>query len=92
MDGERRKQPAPGQMRRRSPCRRLGRRLATAAAAAALAGAAGAWAAETLTYSYDARGRLIKVERSGTVNEGVATSYEHDKANNRIVKTTTGVP
>jgi hypothetical protein len=48
--------------------------------------------AETITYTYDARGRLVKVERSGTVNNGVVTSYGHDKANNRTVKTTTGSP
>lgn len=37
-----------------------------AAGAAALAAAA--FAAETITYRYDSRGRLVKVERSGTVN------------------------
>ncbi len=58
---------------------------------AAVAGAAAAaFAAETVSYSYDARGRLVKVERSGSVNNGVATSYAHDKADNRTSKTTTG--
>jgi len=50
---------------------------------AALAAAAAAVAAETITYSYDARGRLIGVARSGTVNNGVSTNYSYDKADNR---------
>ena len=58
--------------------------------AAALATAAAAVAAETISYSYDARGRLIKVVRSGTVNNGVNTSYAYDKADNRTNKTTGG--
>ena len=49
-------------------------------------------AAETITYSYDARGRLVQVVRSGSVNNGVTTSYSLDKANNRTDKTTTGSP
>lgn len=49
-----------------------------------------AGASETVTYSYDARGRLIQVARSGSVNNGVVTTYAHDKANNRTTKTTTG--
>jgi uncharacterized protein RhaS with RHS repeats len=66
-------------------------RTAAAAAAAALGAAAGL-AAETIAYGYDARGRLVKVERTGTVNNGVATAYTLDKADNRISKTTTGSP
>jgi YD repeat-containing protein len=58
--------------------------------AAALTIAAAAVAAETISYSYDARGRLIKVVRSGTVNNGVNTSYAYDKADNRTNKTTSG--
>lgn len=50
--------------------------------------AAAAFAAETITYSYDARGRLIKVERTGTINNGVTTNYAIDKADNRTNKTT----
>lgn len=49
-------------------------------------------AAETITYTYDARGRLVQVLRTGTVNNGVTTSYTIDKADNRINKTTTGSP
>jgi YD repeat-containing protein len=54
--------------------------------------ATAAWAGETITYTYDARGRLVKVERSGTVNNNVNTDYVIDKADNRTTKTTTGSP
>jgi YD repeat-containing protein len=47
-------------------------------------------AGETLAYSYDAKGRLVKVVHSGTVNNNVQTSYSHDKADNRKNTTTTG--
>lgn len=59
--------------------------LRIAAAALAIAGFAGAaaWASETITYTYDARGRLVKVERSGTVNNGVKAEYVYDKGDNR---------
>lgn len=61
-------------------------------AAAVAAVPALAIAAETITYSYDARGRLVQVSRSGTVNNGVVTNYSFDKADNRTNKTTTGSP
>ena len=41
------------------------------------------WANETVNYSYDARGRLVKVQRSGTVNNNVTANYSYDKADNR---------
>ncbi len=47
-------------------------------------------AAEAQKYRYDAKGRLVKVERTGTVNSGVTSEYTHDKANNRIRVKTTG--
>jgi hypothetical protein len=49
----------------------------------ALGLAAPALAAETITYSYDAKGRLVKVVRTGTVNNNVTVDYEYDKADNR---------
>lgn len=49
-----------------------------------------AHASETLTYVYDARGRLVTVAHSGTVNNGVSTTYSSDNADNRILLTTTG--
>ena len=49
-----------------------------------------AYAAETINYSYDARGRLIQVKHSGTVNNNIVTNYTLDKADNRTLKNTTG--
>ena len=49
-------------------------------------------AAETITYTYDARGRVIAVVRTGTVNNNVNRTYTIDKADNRTNKTTTGSP
>ena len=51
-----------------------------------------AQAAETITYTYDARGRLKQVARTGTINNGVTSTYTVDKADNRTNKTTTGSP
>ena len=51
--------------------------------------ATGSQAAENITYTYDARGRLVGVSRSGSVNDGAATSYVYDKADNRTTVTTT---
>ncbi len=61
-------------------------------AAMALALVTGSFAAETTTYTYDAKGRLIRVVRTGTVNNNVATEYTHDKANNRKTVVTTNSP
>ena len=49
-------------------------------------------AAETLTYTYDVRGRLVKVERSGSVNNNVKAEYTHDKTDNRKTIKVTGSP
>jgi hypothetical protein len=54
-------------------------------AAAALGIAVAAIASETITYSYDARGRLVKVQRSGSVNNNVTANYSYDKADNRTL-------
>ena len=67
-------------------------RLLLAAASIAATLPTLASAAETITYTYDARGRLIKVVHSGTVNNNVQTTYTHDKADNRTNVTTTGAP
>jgi hypothetical protein len=45
--------------------------------------AAPAVASETITYTYDALGRLTKVARTGTVNSGANACYTYDPANNR---------
>lgn len=64
--------------------------LRAALLASAVLAAAGVSAAETITYTYDARGRLVKVVHSGTTNNGVQTEYTHDKADNRIKVKKTG--
>ena len=48
--------------------------------------------AETITYTYDAKGRLIKVVHTGTVNNNLTTVYTHDKANNRKTVVRTNSP
>jgi YD repeat-containing protein len=45
--------------------------------------AAATAATETINYSYDARGRLVQVRRSGSVNNNVTANYTYDRANNR---------
>jgi len=49
-----------------------------------------AQATETVTYTYDARGRVVTVVHSGTVNNGVSTTYTSDNADNRTQVSTTG--
>ncbi|HEY0147618.1 MAG TPA: hypothetical protein VGB70_01295 [Allosphingosinicella sp.] len=81
--------PSPRQQRRvRAAAKAL---LAGCIAAAAVAAALPAFAAETVTYQYDARGRLIEVKRVTSGSGAPApstTAYQFDKANNRTVKTT----
>jgi hypothetical protein len=66
--------------------------LAAGATAGLLMLPASAPAAETITYSYDARGRLVRAQSSGSVNNNVATNYVYDKADNRTNRTVTGAP
>ncbi len=54
--------------------------------------AAAALASETVAYTYDARGRVVAVKHSGTVNNNVQSNYAYDKADNRTNKTVTGAP
>jgi len=68
------------------------RAFATITAALLAVASSGAWAAETITYVYDARGRVIQVNRTGTVNNNVNRTYTIDKADNRTNKTTSGSP
>jgi YD repeat-containing protein len=51
-----------------------------------------AWASETITYSYDARGRLVTVNHSGSVNANVVSNYSYDHADNRTNKNVSGAP
>ncbi|MGK6320619.1 hypothetical protein [Sphingomonas sp. DT-204] len=66
--------------------------LLLAVAIGSAAAATWAMAAQTVTYTYDARGRLVKVERGGGVNNGVVTNYTLDKADNRTNVKVTGTP
>jgi hypothetical protein len=51
-----------------------------------------AMANENITYTYDVFGRLTQISHSGTVNNGMQTSYLLDNADNRIKTTITGAP
>ncbi len=66
---------------------------AAAAIASGLVAAAPVSATETISYSYDAQGRLTRAARSGSVNNGLTTQYQHDAADNRTSRWTgTGPP
>jgi len=45
-------------------------------------------AAETITYTYDAQGRVIQVLSTGSANGPSTTTYTYDKAHNRVTATT----
>lgn len=55
-------------------------------------GVPAAHASETIKYTYDAKGRLVRVQHTGTVNNNVAATYTFDKVDNRKVVTVTGAP
>jgi YD repeat-containing protein len=61
-----------------------------AAALILLLCAEAAHASETVNYTYDARGRLVQTAHSGTVNNGLASSYSYDHADNRTNVSVTG--
>jgi YD repeat-containing protein len=56
--------------------------FAGAVAALAIAGIS-VNAQETINYQYDARGRLVRVQHSGSVNNNVSANYSYDKGDNR---------
>ena len=74
--------------------RRLGWLLIVALGTGGLAMAASSaeMGNETITYTYDARGRLTNVTHAGSVNNNVATNYTYDKAENRLTVNVTGAP
>jgi hypothetical protein len=57
---------------------------------AALSLSAAAHATETITYQYDVHGRLTQVNHSGTVNNGLQSTYSYDPADNRTSLAVTG--
>jgi YD repeat-containing protein len=63
--------------------------LTGAALAVGLLCSSAASATETITYTYDARGRLIKVVHTGNVNTNNQACYKYDKADNRTNVTVT---
>lgn len=70
-------------------------RVVTASALIAfctVVGASPVHAAETITYTYDAQGRLTNAAHSGTVNNGMRQAYSHDYSDNRINVTVTTTP
>lgn len=66
--------------------------LATGAVGLAAAAAPPSFGNETINYTYDARGRLLKVEHSGSVNNNLQANYTYDKADNRANLNVTGSP
>ena len=76
----------------RLPRARVRRALLSSISAGFLLAAAPGSASETVTYSYDALGRLIQVSRSGTVNNGASETYSYDPANNRSNVTVSSGP
>ena len=61
----------------------MSRTLLFSVSATALMCASALSATETVTYSYDAQGRLVQSVISGTVNNGQSSSTSFDAANNR---------
>jgi YD repeat-containing protein len=47
-------------------------------------------AAETVTYTYDALGRLVRTQRSGGPATGVDAQMSYDPAGNRVVVEVSG--
>jgi hypothetical protein len=62
---------------------RIRGRVTTGLVAFMMLGSSAAMAAETITYTYDARGRLVKVVHTGSVNNNNQACYTYDKADNR---------
>jgi hypothetical protein len=54
--------------------------------------ACAAHAAETQTFVYDSKGRLVSVSRSGSINNGATAVYSHDQAHNRTAVIVDGTP
>ena len=81
-----------------NPKPKLSARLLASGAFALGLFAGAASADETIEYTYDVHGRLVKVERCGTDNncaatsDNVVTDYEYDDADNRTNEETVVPP
>ena len=64
--------------------------LVSTAIITAIAGVAAA--SETVTYSYDALGRLVKTQHAGSINNNVISNYVYDPAGSRNQVQVTGAP
>jgi YD repeat-containing protein len=53
-------------------------------------GSGAADAAETISYRYDAKGRLVEVKHAGGPAGGATATYGYDPADNRTLHTVTG--
>ena len=62
------------------------------AALAVLVPLSAAQAQETTTYTYDALGRVVTVQKSGGPSTGVQTTYQYDRAGNRTNVTVINAP
>ncbi len=69
-----------------------GASIVAAVFGASTAMAGGGWGNETMNYTYDAKGRLVQVQHSGTVNTNVMSNYSFDKADNRVNANVSGAP
>ncbi len=49
-------------------------------------------ASETVTYTYDANGRVVRVLHTGSVNNNLQSNYVYDDADNRKNQNVTGSP
>lgn len=65
-------------------------KLVSVASIALVMFAGAALASETVTYSYDARGRLVEVNHSGGPASGTKVEYQYDDAHNIKRKRVTG--
>lgn len=66
--------------------------IALVATGASIVSATVAWATETITYTYDAKGRLVAATHSGSVNNNVMVNYAFDPADNRTNVNVIGAP
>lgn len=47
---------------------------------------------ETVKYTYDAKGRIVSIQHTGTINNNVVANYTYDTADNRTRVTLSGAP